>query len=89
MNLYLDIENFNVHILKKGIDNWNIYTRKDFQREFKLVIEGKLLNPSHYEYITNDEFETQDELDIYLSRVYGYIFEDGPWPERDEDLTEA
>ena len=86
---YLSFETDLIYLMKGSIDNWRRYKREDFQREFRFNIDNGKIDPDTFERLTGGEYESQEELDIYLNRVYDYLFEDGPVPDWRVDLPEA
>jgi hypothetical protein len=52
-----------------------------FHRKFEHVLEMRALTAKDYELRTDIDFDSDDELFIYLRKLYDFLFAAGPYPE--------
>ena len=82
---YLNPQAYDVEDLKEVLaESHNAERARAFQYALSETIGGYGLDQMQWEDITDDDFEDGDEWLDYLSALYAYLFENGPYPVEEE-----
>ncbi|MFY9213074.1 MAG: hypothetical protein WAO69_18330 [Aestuariivita sp.] len=82
---YLNPQAYDVEALKDFFEEeHNAEQAKLFQYQLSETIGEDGMDQEAWEELTDDEFDDGDEWLDYLTAVYAYLFEDGPYPIDDD-----
>ena len=79
---YLNANSFKVADLKDLMLNFGDKpANSHFKTALRASIDNSSIGPDEFTAASNMLFETQEEVDEWLTEIWEYIYEDGPIPE--------
>ena len=81
VSLYCNVNAFDLDGLRKQVhkDKW-LGLNPSFKDDFAKVIGERMFAPQEYLGLTEDEFETAEEVAEHLEKVFNFVYHGGPHP---------
>lgn len=81
VKLYCNVNFFNLDGLRKQVqkERW-LSLNPSFKDDLEKVISEQMFHPDEYRRLTEDEYETAEEVAEHLKAIFDFVYNDGPHP---------